>query len=66
MSGTDGPDDAKTLRDIKFQAGDYMDVAVLLPRDRAPRPDRPPMSRGRGAMAAGGGPRPLPPMRPWR
>jgi hypothetical protein len=62
-----GEDDTKTLRSIKFQTGDFMDVAIKGPGARTgvqarDRGDRPPVSRGRGVVAVrddrGG--------RPWR
>ena len=58
----DGPDDKKTLRDIRFQTGDFMDVAITTPRDRAReaearrRPAAPPRN-GRRDWGAAGRPR---------
>ena len=50
-----GDDDTKTLRDIKFQTGDFMDVMIKAPLDRAgPRGGRDNgrlVSRGRGVVA---------------
>lgn len=46
-SGVQGQDDHKTLSQIKFQIGDYLDVAIALPppksKDKRPpaRPRRP-------------------------
>jgi hypothetical protein len=58
----DGADDKKTLKDIKFQTGDYMDVSIMAPKDREKDRDRDNVgpSRGRGSRTD----RPAP--RPWR
>ena len=51
-SSQEGEDDRKTLKQLKFQTGDFMDVAILVPnrldrggppgreRDRGPRDNR--------------------------
>jgi hypothetical protein len=56
----EGSDDKKSLREIKFQTGDFMDVAIITPRDReraavVARARQPP---GRDGRDRGG--------RPWR
>lgn len=76
-SNDEGQDDAKTLKEIKFQTGDFMDVAIMMPKDREPRrePERErererergapvggPRGRGAAPRAGGGGGG----GRPWR
>ena len=68
-----GADDSKTLKSIKFQTGDYMDVAIMMPKDRERPPERerererpaaPAAPRGRGTSFRND--RGAPPNRPWR
>uniref|UniRef100_A0A915JT82 18 kDa Sin3-associated polypeptide n=1 Tax=Romanomermis culicivorax TaxID=13658 RepID=A0A915JT82_ROMCU len=40
VSGTRGVDDSKTLQQMKFEIGDYMDVAVSVPGMRPPMRNR--------------------------
>nr|CAG4645925.1 EOG090X0HU3 [Lynceus sp. MCZ IZ 141354] len=36
-SGEKGPDDSKSLQQLRFSIGDYVSVAILPPRNRRPR-----------------------------
>lgn len=37
MAGCKGPDDQVTLRDQKFEIGDFMDIAISMPREMGRR-----------------------------
>ncbi|KAF4517312.1 hypothetical protein B566_EDAN007264 [Ephemera danica] len=45
-SGVKGPDDSKTLSQVRFQIGDYMDIAITPPNMRV----GPPMGMSAGGM----------------